>query len=48
MPKLPKTGIEQNFMRHDFKFLRFDRNGNSEAEPIFEHESFGSKLMLLD
>ena len=46
MPKLPRTGIEQNFMRHDFNFLRFDRK--SEAEPIFEHESFGNKLMLID
>lgn len=48
----PKTGIEQVFMKHDFRFIRqrhSDYGGhNLPLDPIHTYESQGEKLMFID
>ena len=50
---LPKTGIDQVFMKHDFRFIRpkhpDDQGGHAlPLEPIHTYESQGEKLMFID
>ena len=50
---LPKTGIDQVFMKHDFRFIRPKVLENSHLHPpnletIHTYESQGERLMFID